>query len=174
MELKEYAKKILEDHDCDEHTYGGEYSKYILRDLKEGYPDGMEFPYIDVANAILGMSTPEPISRAPWRIVFDTDTDCDGIDCESFEQAEAYAIDILTGWAVEQTRNYPLNPKEWSEKQAEDWDYMYWNCVVWVNKYNSDTDEYDEYWSPSNEDYEAIRWMKYEDLIKKINLARGE
>ena len=53
MNIREYAKKILDDHGCDQYTYGGEFSKHILNDLKTEYPNGMEFPYIDVANAIL-------------------------------------------------------------------------------------------------------------------------
>ena len=36
-ELETYARKILADHGCDIYTYGGEWSKYILDDLKKKY-----------------------------------------------------------------------------------------------------------------------------------------
>lgn len=167
MGLKEYAWKILTDHGCDKYTYGGEYSKYVLDDLKKAYPDGMEYPYVDVANAILEMSRAKPIYRAPWKVCWDTESCSDGYDCESFEQAKASAEDTLIEWMTEQVYSYPVDFKEWSKEQIEDWDYMYWNCDVCIWKYDPDTDEYEEYWSPSDDELEAIGWMEYEDCVKK-------
>jgi predicted outer membrane protein len=47
-ELREYARKILADHGCDEFSYGTTSGEQIMSDLKEAYPDGMDHPYIDV------------------------------------------------------------------------------------------------------------------------------
>lgn len=58
MTIKEYALKILHDHDCDEHTYYGDDTDLITRDLKTAYPNGMEFPHEDVAAAIREISKP--------------------------------------------------------------------------------------------------------------------
>ena len=173
--VEAYALQILAEHGCDCYTYGGEFGKHVLEDLKEGYPDGMEYPYIDVANAILSISKVRPITRAPFRMVWDTDTDCDGIDCESLGAAKCMAEDTLVEWMV-QERN------EWAdvfcptEDELDSYNYMIWNCSVWVSKYNPDTDEYDEVWSPSYEDEEKLGWreLSMEDIEKeKQSLEAG-
>lgn len=168
MTIEEYAKKILSDHGCDEYTYGGEYSKHVLDDLKQEYPNGMEFPYIDVANAILAISRPEPIARSPWQMVWNNDSCVDGIDFESFGAAEECAEDTLVLWQTHEASNYPSDLNDWNEEQIEDWDYMIYNFSVRVDKYNPDTDEYEQYWSPSYEDEKAIGWELYEDLLKDM------
>ena len=159
MTVEEYAKKILADHGCDCYTYGGEFCKHVLEDLKEGYPDGMEYPYIDVANAILSISKVRPITRAPFRMVWDTDTDCDGFGCESFEAAKAYAEDTLVEWMCQQRSEWkdPFCP---TEDELDEYNYMIWNCSVEVRKYDPMTDEYDEFWSPSYDDEEQLGWIE--------------
>ena len=147
MTLEEYAKDILYSHGCDEYTYGGEWSKSVLDDLKEAYPDGMEYPYVDVANAILAMSRPQPIVREPWFVHWWTDHCDDGFGRESFEFAKESVFDILVEWVVEA-----------QDDSAEDFDYMLYNCGAEVMKYNPMTDEYEEYWYPSNEELKEIGW----------------
>ena len=159
MTVEEYAKKILEDHNCDEYTYGGTPGEEVLSDLKEAYPDGMEFPYIDVANAIIAFSKVKPIERKPWMMVFDTDSCCDGIGCESFEAAKCQAEDTLIEWMCQERG-------EWrdvfcpTEHELDNYNYMICNCSVLVSKYDPDTDEYEEYWSPSYEDEEKLGWFE--------------
>ena len=168
MTIKEYAKKILTDAGCDEYTYGGEYSKHVLDDLKKAFPNGMEFPYIDVANAILEISKPEPIYRAPWKVIYDTEHFCDSVNTNSFEEAKDIAIGILVDWLCDELSRYPIDLHEWTEDQIEDWDYFIGNCSVSVSKYHPMEDEYeDEYWIPSYEDEKEIGWMYYEELIKE-------
>ena len=157
----DYAWSVLKEHDCDEYTYGGEFSKHVLDDLKEAYPDGMKYPYIDVANAILSFSRAKPIYKAPFMMVWDTDSCCDGIECESFEEAKADAEDTLIEWACEEMRDWNGMP---TEEQIESYDYMYYNCSVRVDKYNPDTDEYEEYWSPSYEDEKTLGWQEWNDI----------
>ena len=156
--LENYAMKILADSGCDCYTYGGEWSKHVLDDLKEGFPDGMEYPYVDVANAILAISRPKPIERAPWRMIWSNEHSCDGIDCKSFGEAKNQALDTLLEWAAEESNGWALDPETYeplpTEEQKENWDYMFYNCYTYVEKYNPDTDEYEEYWSPSDEDLE--------------------
>lgn len=169
MNVNEYALKILEDHGCDCYTYGGEWSEHVLSDLKEAYPDGMEFPYVDVANAILAISRPEPIKRSHYKVIFDTDSFCDGCDASSFDEAKDIAEGILVDWAVDEQQQLgcPLDVKEWTEKQIDEWDYMIYNSSVWVEKYNPDTDEYEECWGLSYEDEKKIGWLEYSELIKE-------
>ena len=57
LSLNAYAMKILSEHGCDCYTYGDEDAKHILEDLKTAYPNGMEYPYIEVANEILKMDS---------------------------------------------------------------------------------------------------------------------
>ena len=161
--LENYAMKILADAGCDCHTYGGEASKHIMRDLKEAFPEGMEYPYtyIAVANAILAISRPEPIKRSPWRVHWDTDNCCDGYDCESFKAAKESALDTLIGWAVDERSGWKSN--EPTDEEKENWDYMIYNCGVAVYKYNPDTDEYEKFWHPSDEDCKSIGWVLFNE-----------
>lgn len=166
--VDEYAKKILADHGCDEYTYGGEWGKYVLSDLKEAYPDGMEFPYVDVANAILAMSKVKPIVRDQWLMCWETDSDCDGIGFESFGAAKADAEDTLINWMCEERQEWK-NPFCPTENELDDYNYQICNCSVYVKKYNPETDEYDEYWSPSYEEEEKLGWreLTMEDIAKE-------
>ena len=167
MDIKEYAKKILEDAGCDQYTYGGEFSKYVLDDLKKAFPDGMEFPYVDVANAILEMSRPGPIYRAPYRVIWDTGDCYDGFNEETFEAAKDNALTILGEWMTQQAAESSSSDfHEWSDEDIEKWDFMICNCSVEVMRYNALTDEYEEWWSPSYEDEKEIGWLEYEEFMK--------
>lgn len=125
LELKRYALKILSDASFDLHTYGGEFSTRIMDDLKRAYPNGMKYPYIDVANTILSMSTPKPIVRSPYRVVFSNGiVTCDRYSHDSLEEAKLQCY---------------ANPKSY----------------VYVEQYNPETDEYDKIWCPSDGKLEA-------------------
>lgn len=173
MTIEEYARKILADYGCDEYTYGGKWSEHVLSDLKEGYPDGMEFPYIDVANAILAISHPEPIKRDQWKMVFDADGFCDGIGFESFGSAKADAEDTLIMWMCEERVNWAdaFNP---TDEELDNYNYKIYNCSVRVEKYNPDTDEYDVFWSPSYEDEETLGWRELTREILEDEKKRDE
>lgn len=163
-ELKQYALKILTDAGCDLHTYGGEWSKHIMDDLKQAFPDGMKFPYIDVANAILSMSTPEQIVKAPFHVVWNTDDCCDEYDVESMECGKDSALDTLVNWMCEETEEWKFGPDGTpmpTEEQIESWDYMIFNCYVYVTKYNPEADEYETVWEPSDEELEDIGWHEW-------------
>ena len=168
MTIEEYARKILADHGCDEYTYGGEWSKHTLDDLKQAYPDGMEFPYVDVANAIIAFSKVKPIERDPWQMVFDTDSDCDGIGFESFEAAKCRAEDTLIEWMCQVRSEWKdfLCP---TDDELDAYNYMICNNSVEVRRYNPNTDEYDVFWSPSYEVEEQIGWKELtrEDIAKE-------
>ena len=174
MTLESYAMKILADHGCDCYTYGDECAKDILSDLKEGYPDGMEYPYIDVANAILAISRPKPIVRAQYIMAFDMEDNSDGIEFDSFEAAKADAEDTLVEWMVEE-RNRWKNVFHPTEEELDNYNYMICNCSVWVAKYNPNTDEYETEWEPSYEDEEALGWkeLTMEDIQKEEQTTKG-
>lgn len=171
--VEAYALAILAKHGCDCYTCGGESSKHVLEDLKEGYPDGMEYPYIDVANAILSISKVRPIVRAPFRMVWDTDTYCDGIDCESFGAAKCQAEDTLIEWMCQERG-------EWedqfcpTEEELNNYNYMVYNSSVSVYKYDPDTDEYEEEWSPSYEEEEKLGWYELTPEILEKEKADWE
>lgn len=154
--LENYAMKILADSGCDCYTYGDMYAKHLLDDLKEAYPDGMEYPYVDVANAIYAISRPRPIVRAPYHVHWDTDNCCDACDCESFEQAKEEALDILLEWMAE--AQYSWRSDTPTQEQAESWDYMIYSCGVSVARYDPWTDTYDTIWEPSQDELDEIGW----------------
>ena len=174
MTVEAYAMKILAEHGCDCYTYGGESGETVLADLKEGYPEGMEFPYVDVANAIISISRVRPIKRSPYHMVWDTDNYTDGVDCDSLEQAKADAIDTLADWMAQARMEWKdvFSP---TEEELDDYNYMICNFCVWVSKYDPHKDEYDEYWAPSYEDEEDIGWreLTMEDIEKEKAEAEG-
>lgn len=159
MTLNEYAWKILRDHGCDEYTYGGEWSKHVFKDLKEAYPNGMEFPYVEVANEILSFSRAQPIVRAPFRMVYDMPDCIDGIDCESLEEGMERAKDTLIEWACQEKMKW-LDWEHPTSDEIDDWNYMIYNFGVWVDKYNPETDEYEEYAYLSDDDYNLCGWKE--------------
>lgn len=159
MTLNEYAKKILSDAGCNEYTYGGEYSKHIMDDLKEAFPNGMEYPYIDVANEILSMSRPEPVKKAKYHMVFDMLDNIDGIDCDSLEEAKDQLYNTYCDWMAETQRRWKSDAPTEEEKN-------YWNTMIdsfccWIDKYNSMTDEYETCYEASREELENIGWKEF-------------
>ena len=159
MTLEEYAAKILTDAGCDVHTYGGEFSRHIMDDLKQAFPGGMpEYTYQEVANAILAMSRPQPITRSPYIVVWNTDDCIDSYGCDSLGAAIASAEDTLVEWACQQTAEWESDAP--TKEEAEDWNYMIYNCWVEVRQYNPKTDEYDTVWEPSDDDLELIGWKE--------------
>ena len=166
--IEEYARKILADHDCDEYTYGGEYSKHVLDDLKEAYPNGMEFPYVDVANAILAISKVRPIVRAPYRMNWSNDSCCDAIDYESFGAAKCAAEDTLAEWMCQERGEWKdfFNP---TDEELDDYNYMIFNNSAGVAEYDPMTDEYEEIDGLSYEDEKNIGWRELtrEDIAEE-------
>lgn len=173
MKLDELARKILSDSGCNEYTYGGEYSKNILKDLMEAYPNGLEYPYVDVANAILAMSRPEPIIRPKYVVGFDTEGTADSYgNFDTLEDAKASALDTLIEWQTQEMAEWKSFPL--SEDDLEKWDLMIYNCSVEVLEYNPQTDEYDECWEPSYEEEESVGWVtsdseKFKKMIAALN-----
>ena len=154
--LKEYARKILADHGCNEYTYGDTPALTILSDLKEGYPDGMQYPYVDVANAIMAISKRRPIKRATWHVCWDNGSCCDGYETQSLAQGKQDALDTLIEWMCQEQGTWASDVP--TGEEADRWNYMIYNSSAGVSKYNPDTDEYEEYWSPSDRQLERIGW----------------
>ena len=159
--VESYAMKILSEHDCDQYTYGGADSVNIMKDLKTAYPNGMEFPYIDVANAILSISRPAPIVRSPYKTMYDTPNFCDSVEFEDLEQAKEDAIDTLHLWMQEEYSQW--GGEEPTEEEKDHWDYMIFNCSAWIVKYNPDTDEYEDFWFIPDETKNEIGWKEYNE-----------
>ena len=153
-----YAMRILVNSGCDCFTYGGTYAPNILDDLKEGYPGGMDFPYEIVATEILAMSRPEPVKRGAWEVVWNTEDCTDGSYCDTFEQAKEAAMGIMAEWVRDEYSRWESATP--TKKDLESWEEMYFSCSVEVYKYDPATDEYEEYWEPSEEDLEAVGWVE--------------
>lgn len=124
--------------------------------MKEAYPNGMDYPYVDVANAIMGISKMQPIVRPPYMTLWDNDSDCDGIGYDSLGAAQCSAEDILLEWMCQARAEWKdvFNP---TEEELENYNYMICSCSAYVGKYNPGTDEYKEYWWP---DEDEIGWKE--------------
>ena len=163
-EVESYAAQVLADAGCDRYTYGGEQAQYVLDDLKKAFPNGMKYPYVTVANAILEISRPRPIVREPWKMIWDNDNATDGVGYETFEAAKDAALDTLAAWAAQARAEWVREKPNTDEKY--DWDYMVCHCSVQVQKYDPDTDEYEDYWEPSHEDEQQVGWLEWKELRK--------
>jgi len=166
-ELKNYARKILADHGCDLYTYGTTEGEQIMDDLKEGYPDGMDYPYIDVANAIIAISKRKPVTRSTWHVIYDMDDCIDGYDTTSLAQGKSDVLDTFLQWMYNEQSLWK-NGKP-TKRQIEQYDNMIevFNC--YVAKYNPMTDEYDDYWYPSDDDLRRIGWMPWKEMEAMLN-----
>ena len=77
-DIYEYANQVLSEHGCDCYTYGDKNMPYcqiasIAAELRTAYPDGMEYSYEDVAQAILDISKPRHDSPEISKDQFDFD-----------------------------------------------------------------------------------------------------
>ena len=154
--IKDYARKILADHECNEYTYGETPAMTILSDLKEAYPDGMDYPYVDVANAIIAISKRKPIKKDTWHVCWDNDSCCDGYQTPSLAAGKSNALDTLIEWMCQE--QYTWKSDIPTGEEADHWNHMIYNCSAGVSKYNPDADEYEEYWYPSDKQKEQIGW----------------
>lgn len=159
--VEEYGRKILAEHGCNEYTYGDEKAETVLNDLKTEYPDGMEFPYVDVANAIKRISKPHMIERKPFAAIWSTYDCCDCILCKTFEEAKETTINILTSWQAEATSEWKSGTP--TEEEVSSWDGMILECEAYVGKYNPDKDDYDDYWLPDDQDLKEIGWCVWDE-----------
>lgn len=157
--LENYAMRVLVDAGCDCYTYGGPSARHIMDDLKEAFPKGMKYPYIDVANAILAMSRPEPIRRKPYVMVFDMPSDCDEIEYDSLEAAQNSAEDTLCEWMAQEMATWKSDVPDQEEKDR--WDYMIYNFGVSVRKYDPMTDEYFDVWEPDWNELTELGWKEF-------------
>lgn len=73
MYIKKYARQILSDHDCNVTAYEGIKVENISRDLRETYPDGMEYPIPDVAQAIFEICNTDRGYYPPLEVEIDGD-----------------------------------------------------------------------------------------------------
>lgn len=160
LSLNAYAMKVLSDHGCDCYTYGDGKAKKFLEDFKTAYPNGMDYPYIDVANEILSLSRPSPIYKAPFKMIYDMGHTVDSTEHECFETAKDEAIETLVEWIVERQAMWKSDTP--TEEEKESFNIMIDDCSVRVVKYNPNTDEYEDYWSPSYEDENEIGWKNIE------------
>lgn len=105
--------------------------------------------------------------KSKWKMIFDTEHMCGGIDFDTFEAAKNDAIETYILWQNDFMGNIP--PVSWTEslepmfteEEKEDWNYMIANCFCHVDKLNEDTGEYETYWYPSDEELEEIGWREY-------------
>ena len=102
-----------------------------------------------------------------YKMVFDTGDCVDSIGFETFEEAQADALDTLVLWMTEfcNHEKCSINLKEWTQKQIDEWDYMIYNCSVEVrDKERYNDEDFGEIWEPSDEELKEIGWVLYEEM----------
>lgn len=111
-EVRDYALEILEKYGCDLSAYWGVDGDTIIKDLKTEYPNGMKYPFVDVANAIMSVSKPSFIERPPFRMIFDMGHTVDSIPFESFEAAKDDAIETLVDWMCQHSCEHHIESND--------------------------------------------------------------
>lgn len=141
MNINEYALELLQQHDCDIHTYGDIKisEEELINDLKTAHPEGLDYDYTDVAKAILEISVPS-IDKIPvsgfdfdeWgRYDFDDDT------LAELQSAVESGKPFNTGWhgwsknfdAMQVIRGYDQTVVRCSSEMDEDEDLIN-DCLV--------------------------------------------
>lgn len=98
-----------------------------------------------------------------YKMIWENEHSCDGIDCVDFEEAKAVAINCLIEWQGDERQRHPIDITTWTEKDIEEWDMFIANCYVRVDLYDDNENEIGE-WYPSTEKEKEIGWLYYEEL----------
>lgn len=162
MTLNELARKILRDADCDEYTYGGAESENIMTDITSVYEpkDLAPYTYVEVANEILSFSHPRPIERKPFRVLWETNGMCDAVEADSFEEAKSIMENTFCFWMEEEYASWKNT--EPTAEDIERWNIMIYDCHQMVQKYDPNTDEYEDYWEFTDEELDSMGWKLME------------
>ena len=117
---------------------------------------------------IISVSRMKPIDRPRWKVLWDTADCCDSYTTQSLEQGKLDALDTLIMWMSEQ-RNTWADVFCPTEDELEDYNYMIFNSSVGVSRYNNMTDEYEDFWTPSDKELENIGWkeLTMEDIANE-------
>lgn len=115
-------------------------------------------------------------------VIWNTEDCCDStrFEYETLEAAKHEAKEILYNWIITEQANWSVifseDKKEYvpvpTEDQIEEWDYMIYNCYVYIRELDKDgnviDDEDCEYWL-SDEEYEDLGWMEWSELKERNN-----
>ena len=135
---------------------------------------------MDIAiHGIMNINNPiQHGKRMDYQMVYNTEDNTDGLYYATLEEAQASAIDTLEQWIIEERENWKCTDKiddtitiyEPTKTQKDKWDYMINECYVEVKKYNPDTKEYEDYWSPSDDELREIGWLEWDEFLKTITV----
>ena len=115
-------------------------------------------------------------------VIWNTEDCCDStrMEYETLEAAKNEAKEIYLEWSIAEQMNWTVmvseNGKEYklapTEDQIEEWDYMIYNCYVYIRELDKNgniiDDEDYEYWLSDNE-LKEIGWMEWSELKKRNN-----
>jgi len=149
-----YAKELLEQYECKESAYKGVDLEKIESELKEDFPEGMPFPYGDVAKSLreIGDAVPDP-QKKPFMMLWSNDSCADGVEYETLEEAKNGAFGCLESWMEVAELEYPQDDEQWNN--------MLETCSVSVVQLNEETGEHDiEIWELSDDDAKEIGWIE--------------
>lgn len=160
-----YAMQILAENGCDCHTYWNCDPEELINDLKERYPKGMQFPYVEVANAILEITRAPKIIRKKYKVAYNTENFCDATKgTDDLKEAMKQTINILKQWIEQYKIELELTKqnngtKEEIKEIKESWNSMIENCWAEVQMYNETKDEYETCWTPTSKELKQIGWQ---------------
>lgn len=115
-------------------------------------------------------------------VIWSIEDCCDStrFEYETLKDAKYEAKEIFYNWIITEQANWSVIISEdeeryipvLSEDEIERWDYMIYNCYVYIRELDKDgnviDDEDYEYWL-SDEEYEEIGWMEWSELKERNN-----
>jgi hypothetical protein len=97
------------------------------------------------------------MDKMEYMVVWNTEDCIDGIPEEDFEEAKATALTILDEWCNDGIKI--LQDNDFSDEVRRGWNEMIENYWVEIQRYNPETKQYEDYWSPSDEDLERVGYF---------------
>lgn len=194
MTIREYTIQLLKDYNCELNCYA-ELRYWNGQELHSGYEDaykdlqaaaeqdGKSYPFSieAIARELVSIGNEQPLpprkGHKKYCMIFDTDSDCAGVEFDDFEAAKSDMIDTYINWAVEEMRDWTTNAKgelNPTEEQIENYDYMIDNCCCYIVEWDDELDDYEDsdnaYWLPQQELDEIgyIEWIHLKEKLKAL------
>ena len=96
----------------------------------------------------------------PFCVVWDIGHATDGIECDTYEEAEATAIDLFISWMQEEKAKWDGDP---TQEQIEHWNEMIDTCWCVIVEWEEDWDTYEDVYygkEIGDEKKEEIGWKE--------------
>ena len=93
--------------------------------------------------------------KRKYRMVYDTDNLIDAVTFDTFDEAKDNLFATYKLWM--QIEHAKWKSAEPTEEDEDDWDYMIYNCICWIEELQEDG-EYAFCYEPTDDELKEIGW----------------